>query len=335
MSKNTNPTDSNGSLEINNATLKKVYSQNWSLYNLSQTKEKMMFLKLLNDAVDFLGIEYEYEFGRPHVPIDDLIKCCAIKVFNCFSSRRTIAELQLAYALGYIRQSYHFNTISKYMNDPTITPWLEKLYKLLALSLVDTESVFAVDATGFGLPHKIRWKEIRMKKLYREVHDFKKLHIISGVRTNIITSAKVTNGTRSDNPEFENLVRATSKQFRMKEILADAGYLSRKNCGISEEVGAVPYIFPKAGVRPRSHGYRAWTRMIRLWKENKQAFREHYHQRSNVESTFSALKRKFSGFVRSKKDTAQTNEILAKVVCHNVAVLISSIFCLGVEVDFD
>jgi len=64
-------------------------------------------------------------------------------------------------------------------------------------------------------------------------------------------------------------------------------------------------------------------------------FREHYHQRSVVESAFSALKRKFSGFVRSKSDTAQENEMLCKVVCHNAAVLVSSIFSLGVEVDFD
>jgi transposase len=75
--------------------------------------------------------------------------------------------------------------------------------------------------------------------------------------------------------------------------------------------------------------------MIRLWKENEQTFKDHYHQRSNVESTFSMLKRKFSGFVRSKSITGQTNEILCKVACHNIAVLISSIFCLGVEIDFD
>jgi transposase len=75
--------------------------------------------------------------------------------------------------------------------------------------------------------------------------------------------------------------------------------------------------------------------MIRLWKENGQAFKEHYHQRSNVESTFSMLKRKFSGFVRSKNDIGQTNELLCKVVCHNTAVLISSIFCHGIEINFD
>jgi len=52
----------------------------------------------------------------------------------------------------------------------------------------------------------------------------------------------------------------------------------------------------------------------------------HYHQRSNVESTFSMLKRKFQGKLLSKNEVAQTNEALAKVLCHNITVLIHEVF---------
>ena len=38
-------------------------------------------------------------------------------------------------------------------------------------------------------------------------------------------------------------------------------------------------------------------------------FLKHYHQRSNVESTFSMIKRKFGDSVRSKGDTAMKNEV--------------------------
>lgn len=308
-------------------------TQNWSLYNLSQTKEKMVFLRLLNEAVGSLNIEYSYKFGRPHAPLDDMLKCCVIKVWNCFSSRRTMAELQLAYALGYIRRVYHFNTINKYMADPQLAPYLERLYRMFALPLVGVESVFAVDSTGFSLPHKDRWLRVRLDNNMEKMA-YKKLHIISGVHTNVITSARITCATRNDSPEFEFLVRDTARRFRIREVCADAGYLSRKNCGIAEEVGAVPYIMPKRGVNPRPMNYPSWKRMIRLWTENQQAFKEHYHSRSNVESVFSALKRKFSGYLRSKGDTSQTNELLCKVACHNAAVLVTSIFCLGAEANF-
>jgi hypothetical protein len=41
------------------------------------------------------------------------------------------------------------------------------------------------------------------------------------------------------------------------------------------------------------------------------------------------------GFVRSKSMTAQINEVLCKVVCHNICVLIQSIHGLGIEPVFN
>lgn len=43
--------------------------------------------------------------------------------------------------------------------------------------------------------------------------------------------------------------------------------------------------------------------------------------RSNVESTFFMLKAKFSDLIRSKTETAQINELLLKVLCHNIVVV--------------
>lgn len=60
----------------------------------------------------------------------------------------------------------------------------------------------------------------------------------------------------------------------------------------------------------------------------------HYHKRSNVETTFSMIKAKFGGSLRSKTRTAQINEALCKILAHNICVLIQSIFELGVKPDF-
>ena len=58
---------------------------------------------------------------------------------------------------------------------------------------------------------------------------------------------------------------------------------------------------------------------------------EHYHKRSNVESTFSMIKRKFGDSLRSKTDVAMVNEALAKVLCHNIVVLIHEMYELGID----
>jgi len=57
---------------------------------------------------------------------------------------------------------------------------------------------------------------------------------------------------------------------------------------------------------------------------------DRYHKRSNVESTFSAVKRKFGDSVISKTDTAMVNEVLCKFLCHNLTCLIQEQETLGI-----
>jgi hypothetical protein len=67
---------------------------------------------------------------------------------------------------------------------------------------------------------------------------------------------------------------------------------------------------------------------------HRDVFLQHYHKRSNVESTFSMLKAKFGTHIRSKSETAQINELLCKVLCHNICMLIQSMYELGVAPTF-
>ena len=48
---------------------------------------------------------------------------------------------------------------------------------------------------------------------------------------------------------------------------------------------------------------------------------QHYHLRSNVETTFFMMKAKFGDLIRSKTERAQINELLLKVLCHNIVVI--------------
>jgi len=160
---------------------------------------------------------------------------------------------------------------------------------------------------------------VRLDK--QEHKDYNKLHILSGTITNVIISAKVTEGLRHESPIFKYLMLG-SERFRIKEISADTGYLSRKNCELIQDAGAVPYILPTKNVTAYSKGSgTAWQHMIRMWKKHQMLFASHYHRRSNVESTFGMIKRKWGDFCRCKLPTTQENEILARIICHNCAVL--------------
>jgi len=55
------------------------------------------------------------------------------------------------------------------------------------------------------------------------------------------------------------------------------------------------------------------------------------HKRSNVETVFSMIKAKFGERLRSKTETSQINEVLCKILCHNICCLVQSIYELGIE----
>jgi hypothetical protein len=62
---------------------------------------------------------------------------------------------------------------------------------------------------------------------------------------------------------------------------------------------------------------------------------QHYHLRSNIETTNFMIKSKFMDFVRSKDKIAQVNEALLKILCHNIVVLIHEMNELGLEVNIN
>jgi transposase len=118
----------------------------------------------------------------------------------------------------------------------------------------------------------------------------------------------------------------------MQEVTADKGYLSRENVAAIQWVGATPYIPMK--INSKSRGAEAWKKMWHLYNFKKDEFAAHYHARSNAETVFSQIKRKFGGAVRSKLFQAQVNEVLCKVLCHNLSMLVHSFHELGIDPSF-
>jgi len=73
-----------------------------------------------------------------------------------------------------------------------------------------------------------------------------------------------------------------------------------------------------------------FQKMFHYFQFQRDEYLQHYHKRSNVESTFSAVKRKFGDSVRSKTDVAMVNEVLCKLLCHNLTCLIQEQETLGI-----
>jgi hypothetical protein len=74
--------------------------------------------------------------------------------------------------------------------------------------------------------------------------------------------------------------------------------------------------------------------MYHLYSYQCEEFNAHYHQRSNVETVLSMIKAKFGEKLRSRTEAAQANELLCKILAHNLCVVIQSMYELGIESNF-
>ena len=310
---------------------RKTYSQDWNKYNHAQKIEKREFMKMLSNLLSNIR-EKEYEFGRPNIPVSDILYALIFKVYSGLSTRRFSSDIHHAKEMDYIYQEMSYNTLFKYIKDESLQPFLVDLVELTASPLRDIETDFAADSSGFGTSQFQRWfsykhqKDKRMKK-------WVKCHIMTGVKTNIITAVRITTEFDADSPQFEALVKDTNEIFDMQEVSADKAYSSRENLKTVYDHNATPLIPFRSNTTGKARGSMAWSKAYHYFMAHYDEFMKKYHKRSNVETTFHMIKSKFRDRVRSKTWSAQVNEVLCKIICHNLCVLIQEIQSLNLNIN--
>ena len=306
---------------------RRTYPQNWPAYNAAQTSEKETLLTLLADLVQHVQ-QPEYTFGRPNYPISDMVYVASLKVYSGFSSRRFDSDVRVAHSEGFIDVPPSFNTVNRYIANPDLTPILTDLIERSAAPLNTVETQFAADASGFSTSRFDRWYDAKWGK-EKSQRKWLKAHILTGTLTNTVASISITGSNVHDTVEFPYLLNRASEQFQLEEVSADKAYLSDKNLRHVRKLDGYPYIPFKSNTTGKGSG--TWRKMYSYFVLHENEFKEHYHRRSNVETTFSMVKSKFPDSVRAKSETGQVNEILLKFLCHNICVLIQEMHELGIS----
>ncbi len=306
-----------------------TYRQNWTAYNKAQTGEKHRFQTLLADLCRGVR-EPPVKPGKGQRPLSltDMVFAAVFKSYSTVSSRRFSCDLADAQAKGYIAKTPHFNSVLNSLRLPELTPILRDLIAESATPLKAVELDFAVDSSGFTTSRFVRWFDAKYGQPKQE-YDWVKCHVMTGVKTNVVTAVEIGERYAADCPQFQPLLSATVERgFRPREVSADTAYSSYENYEAVAKAGAVPFIAFKANANPKSDGL--YAKMFHYYSLRRDDFLTHYHKRSNVETTFSMIKAKFGDHLRSKTDTAMVNEALCKVLGHNVCCLIQSHYELGI-----
>ena len=312
-----------------------TYRQNWPAYNAAQTTEKARVELLLKSLCE--GIEEPErapgKSGPKPIPLRDMIFAAAMKVYVGMSGRRASTDIRDCEERGHVGRAPHYNSIFRTLESPATTEILTHLIEESAAPLAEIENIagqFAQDSTGFSTVTYDRWFDQKHGKL-RAQHAWVKLHVMVGTLTNVVTGVKVSG--EGDCPLLPELLKATAKRFKVREVSGDKAYLSKQNLAEIASVGATPFIAFKINSTGASRSPH-WRRMWAHFSLKADDYFARYHRRSNVESSMWMIKSKFGGSVRSKLPTAQVNEVLCKVLCHNLACIVHAITEFGIDADF-
>ena len=316
--------------------MKKTYGQLWPAYNRAQENEKDEFQLLLRDLCIAVP-EEEQSRGRPRVPLSDTLFCMVFRVYCTMSCRRIKSDLRVAYKHGLISRVPSLASILRGFENPDVFHYLVQLVLQSSLPMRAVERSFAVDSTGFSTSQFGRWIDFRYGKLQSgEKRKWIKAHLRCGVLTNIVTAVQVTDANVHDAPYFAPLLDTTTEGFEPKEVIGDKAYSSLANLRYAAGKGVRPVMpFKKNANAVHASGDPLWTRLYHFYSLNKEWFERDYHKRSNAESTNAMIKTKFGERLRSRTKVAQFNELVCKVLCHNICVTIQAHYEMGIEPRFD
>lgn len=319
---------------IKKERIKLTYQQAWGVYNKAQTSEGKLFDELLSDLVREVQDPRPIQIhGRPHLDFNIALYVAIKKVYSQMSSRRSMSLFGVSKEKGYLEDVPHFNTMSVLLNREEITPILHKLIAITSSPLRAVETGFAVDSSGFATRSFGAYAEDKYGT--KKSRKWLKAHICIGVKTNIITATEITDEDGADSPRFIPLMKQTVENgFKVDEAYADKAYLARHNLSYVDSLGGVPYIPFKENSTSKPQGTRIWRKMFHYFQFNKDDFLKHYHNRSNVEATFSSVKKKLGETLKSKNHVSQVNELLCKFIAYNILVLIQEMHELGIEPNF-
>lgn len=98
-------------------------------------------------------------------------------------------------------------------------------------------AVLAVDSSGFSTSRIVRWFDQKYGTI-RQEHDWVKVHLMCGVRTNIVTAVEIRDRYAADTKSLPHLVDRTAEHFKLREVSADKAYSSHADHDFIERHGA-------------------------------------------------------------------------------------------------
>jgi Transposase DDE domain len=182
-------------------------------------------------------------------------------------------------------------------------------------SAVDSTGLECTAASGYFVRRRAHvsgpWKTM----FY---HRYPKLGVVCDTSCHFILSIRVGRGPRPDVDELVPLLSEALRSMLLDCLAADAGYDSESNHRFAREQCGIRTLIPAKHGRPTTKP--AKGRYRRLMQTRFDPAR--YHQRAQVETVISMIKRRQGAHARGRSYHSQCRDLRLMALTHNVMILL-------------
>ena len=227
-----------------------------------------------------------------------------------------------------LKRMFHFTTLQKFLQrfDSSV---FDQLIAAVFSQINATQRPIdvAIDGSGFTSSYSSRYFVMRINREtgYRS---FMKMSIAVDPRSRALLAVKCRKAPAHDTKNFIPLLRRADRcvSQRIRNVIADKAYDSCKNFHFVEKELHADAIIPLRVFR-RSRAGRSTIRKHRPVLPDSRI----YGGRNLAETTFSVIKRKFGGDLRSRLTEVKKKEMKLKALVYNLCILTTkkSLFIIG------
>lgn len=152
-----------------------------------------------------------------------------------------------------------------------------------------------------------------------------KLSLAVQASSHLILAACATIGLDSDHSYFATLAKTLSNRAKgripLDTLLADKGYDSEANHCLARRELDLRSLIPPRTLRPGERGLRGYYRRLMHQQFQQAAIQRLYHQRWQVETVNSMVKRNLGSACRARSASGRKKDLLLRVVTHNLMIV--------------
>jgi len=291
-------------------------SRGWSEYEAWIRHEKALCFQMLRELLDeFPTWQNRKHFGRPAADERDILGALVLRQFLRVPFSKLPEAMEDFQEVLRFQAIHQRSTLTEKNRSRRFQQLLRRFFEFVVQKLGPRSSILITDATGFS-NYMRAWRDASYED--RATNNWIKAHCIIERETGLFVRVEFTPGRVHESQVFRTLWESLPPNVRPRRSLADAAFVGNDCLEAVRDAGATPMHAIKSNARHHSVPTTDYQKLVNFATHWPNRYAQLGAPRKEIEGAFGQTKTIFGYRLTCHKQTARENEIIAKLLGHNI-----------------